>query len=142
MSGIKQPLTYSGRSRGVDDARTVLPRKASKCAADGKKPWTVQYFSGSAPFSPGLANGRIDLCSGRTLSLKYYATHVANTKLPGQISTTPVGFVTAKGSPMAKALSGAADELIANGDHAKIFGNWGVGGIEITKPVLNPPTSF
>jgi ABC-type amino acid transport substrate-binding protein len=43
---------------------------------------------------------------------------------------------------MAKALSGAADELIANGDHAKIFGKWGVGGIEITKPVLNPPTSF
>jgi hypothetical protein len=36
----------------------------------------------------------------------------------------------------------AADELIANGDYAKIFGNWGVGGIEITKSALNPPTSF
>jgi hypothetical protein len=27
-------------------------------------------------------------------------------------------------------------------DNAKISGKWGVGGIEITKPVLNPPTSF
>ena len=43
---------------------------------------------------------------------------------------------------MAKALSGAVDELIANGDYAKIFDRWGVAGIEITKSALNPPTSF
>lgn len=69
MSGIKQPLTYSGRSRGVDDARTVLLRNGSKCAAAGKKPWTVQYFSDSAPMFLGLPNGGIDLYFGPTLSL-------------------------------------------------------------------------
>ncbi len=142
MSGIKQPLTYSGRSRGVDDARTVLLRIASRRAAAGQSPWTVQHFSDSAPIFLGLANGKIDLHSGPTLSLKYDATHVANTKFLGQVSITPAGFVTAKGSPMAKAPSDATDELIANGDHAKIFDKWGVGGIEITKSALNLPTSF
>ena len=91
MSGIKQPLTYSGRSRGVDDARTVLLRDASEFAAAGKKPWTVQYFSDSAPIFPGLANGKIDLYFGPTPSLKYDATHVANTNFLGQISTIRSG---------------------------------------------------
>ncbi len=43
---------------------------------------------------------------------------------------------------MAKALSSAVGELIANGDCAKILRKRGVGGIEITKSALNPPTSF
>ena len=141
MSGITQPLSYSGRSRGIDHARAVLLRNASRCAAADKKPWAVRYFSDSAPIFLGLANGKIDLYAGPTLSLKYDATHVANTKFLGQISTTPVGFVTAKGPPIANALSDAVDELIPNDDDAKIFDKCG-GGIEITKSVLNPPTSF
>jgi polar amino acid transport system substrate-binding protein len=49
--------------------------------------------------------------------------------------------VTAKGSPIAKARSGAVNELIANGDYAKIFARWGIGGDEITSSTLNPATT-
>ena len=122
--------------------QTLLTSNASKCAADGKKPWTVQYFSDSAPIFLGLANGKVDLYFGPTLSLKYDATHIAGTKFLGQISSTPVGFVTAKNSPIAKALSDAVNELIANGDYATIFAKWGVGGDLISKSVLNPATTF
>ena len=122
--------------------QTLLTSNASKCAASGKQPWTVQYFSDSAPIFLGLANGKVDLYFGPTLSLKYDATHIAGTKFLGQISSTPVGFVTAKNSPIAKALSDAVNELIANGDYAKIFAKWGVGGDLITKSVLNPSTTF
>jgi polar amino acid transport system substrate-binding protein len=122
--------------------QTLLTSNASKCATEGKKPWTVQYFSDSAPIFLGLANGKVDLYFGPTLSLKYDASHIAGTKFLGQISSTPVGFVTAKNSPVAKALSGAVNELIANGDYAKIFAKWGVGGDLITKSVLNPATTF
>ena len=122
--------------------QTLLTDSASKCAAAGKKPWTVQYFSDTAPIFLGLANGKLDLYFGPTLSLKYDATHIAGTKFLGQISSTPVGFVTAKNSPIAKALSAAVNELIANGDYAKIFAKWGVGGDLITKSVLNPSTTF
>jgi polar amino acid transport system substrate-binding protein len=122
--------------------QTLLTGNASKCSAAGKKPWTVQYFSDSAPIFLGLANGKVDLYFGPTLSLKYDAAHIAGTKFLGQISSTPVGFVTAKNSPVAKALSDAVNELIANGGYAKIFAKWGVGGDLITKSVLNPATTF
>lgn len=122
--------------------QTLLTSNASKCAASGKQPWTVQYFSDSAPIFLGLENGKVDLYFGPTLSLKYDATHIAGTKFLGQISSTPVGFVTAKNSPIAKALSDAVNELIANGDYAKIFAKWDVGGDLITKSVLNPATTF
>jgi ABC-type amino acid transport substrate-binding protein len=61
-----------------------------------------------------------------------------------RISSTPVGFVTAKGSPIAKALSDAVNELIANGDYTKILAKWGVAGTdEITKSrsTRRPPSN-
>ena len=83
----------------------ILTNGAAKCAAAGKKPYKVQYFSDSAPIFLGLANGKVDMMFGPTLSLKYDAGHVPGTKFLGQISSTPVGFVTAKGSPLAKPIS-------------------------------------
>ena len=142
ISAISDACGYTIATSPGSTFQTLLTSNASKCAADGKKPWTVQYFSDSAPIFLGLANGKVDLYFGPTLSLKYDAAHIAGTKFLGQISSTPVGFVTAKDSPIAKALSGAVNELIANGDYAKIFAKWGVGGDLITKSVLNPATTF
>ena len=122
--------------------QALLTDSAGKCAAAGKKPWTVQYFSTSAPIFLGLANGKVDLYFGPALGLEYDAKHIAGTKFLGQISSTPVGFVTAKGSPVAKALSAAVNELIANGDYAKIFAKWGITGDQVTSSVLNPATTF
>jgi polar amino acid transport system substrate-binding protein len=142
ISTITSACGYTIGTGSGTTFQTLLTDSASKCAAAGKKPWTVQYFSDTAPIFLGLANGKLDLYFGPTLSLKYDATHIAGTKFLGQISSTPVGFVTAKNSPIAKALSAAVNELIANGDYAKIFAKWGVGGDLITKSVLNPATTF
>jgi polar amino acid transport system substrate-binding protein len=142
ISAITDACGYTIATAPGSTFQTLLTSNAAKCATDGKKPWTVQYFSDSAPIFLGLANGKVDLYFGPTLSLKYDATHIANTKFLGQISSTPVGFVTAKNSPVAKALSAAVNELIANGDYAKIFAKWGVGGDLISKSVLNPATTF
>ena len=142
ISAITGACGYTIATAPGSTFQTLLTSSASKCAAAGKKPWTVQYFSDSAPIFLGLANGKVDLYFGPTLSLKYDAAHIAGTKFLGQISSTPVGFVTAKNSPIAKALSDAVNELIANGDYAKIFAKWGVGGDLIAKSVLNPATTF
>lgn len=142
ISAITDACGYTIATSPGSTFQTLLTGSASKCAAAGKKPWTVQYFSDSAPIFLGLANGKVDLYFGPTLSLKYDAAHIAGTKFLGQISSTPVGFVTAKNSPIAKALSDAVNELIANGDYAKIFAKWGVGGDLIAKSVLNPSTTF
>jgi polar amino acid transport system substrate-binding protein len=116
----------------------ILTTGAEKCAAAGKKPYTVQLFADSAPIWLGLANGKVDVYFGPTLSLKYDATHVPNTKFLGQFSSTPVGFVTANGSPVAKALSDAVNKLIADGDYARILGKWGVTSSGIPRSAVNP----
>ncbi|QMU73843.1 transporter substrate-binding domain-containing protein [Streptacidiphilus sp. P02-A3a] len=116
----------------------ILTAGASKCASVGKKPYTVQYFTDTAPIILGLANGKVDIYFGPTLSLKYDAAHIAGTKYLGQISATPVGFVTAKNSPLAKALTDAVNKLIANGDYAKIFAKWGVTGTGVSTSQVNP----
>lgn len=116
----------------------ILTDGASKCAAAGKDAYKVQYFSDSAPIFLGLANGKVDIMFGPTLSIKYDAAHVPNTKFLGQISSTPVGAVVAKGSPLAKPLSDAINALIADGSYAKIFAKWGVTDTAITSSQINP----
>jgi polar amino acid transport system substrate-binding protein len=116
----------------------ILTQGAAKCAAAGKKPYTVQYFADSGPIFLGLANGKVDVYFGPTLSLQYDAKNVANTKFLGQISSTPVGFVTGKGSPVAKALTAAVNKLISDGDYGKILAKWGVTSSGIPASALNP----
>ncbi|MFC0439970.1 transporter substrate-binding domain-containing protein [Kutzneria buriramensis] len=116
----------------------ILTSGADKCAAAGKKPYTVQLFSDTAPIWLGLANGKVDVYFGPTLSLKYDEKHVPNTKFLGQFSSTPVGFVTGKGSPVAKAVSDAVNKLIKTGDYAKILAKWGVDSSGIPQSAVNP----
>ena len=118
--------------------QTILTANAKKCAAAGRTPYTVQYFSDNAAIWLGLANGRIDVYFGPTLSLEYDAAHVPNVKFLSQISSTPVGFVTVKGSPLAKLLSEAVNELIADGEYAKILGKWSITGNGIAASAVNP----
>jgi polar amino acid transport system substrate-binding protein len=120
----------------------ILTDGASKCSGVGKKPYKVQYFSDSAPIFLGLANGKVDIDFGPTLALKYDATHVPGTKYLGEISTTPVGFVTKKDSRLSPVLSDAVNKLIDDGDYAKIFKKWGVPGTGIAKSQVNPPPTF
>jgi polar amino acid transport system substrate-binding protein len=120
----------------------ILENSKAKCAAGGKQPYTVQYFADTAPIWLGLANGKIDVYFGPTLSLKYDATHIPGTKFLSQFSSTPVGFVTARNSPLAPALRDAVNKLIASGDYAKILAKWGVTDSGIPKSAINPPSSL
>jgi polar amino acid transport system substrate-binding protein len=122
--------------------QTILQKDASKCAAAGKQPYTVQYFSDNAAIWLGLANGHIDVYFGPTLSLKYDASHVANVKFLSQISSTPVGFVTVKGSPLAKILTEAVNKLIADGDYAKILAKWSIAGYGVSSSQVNPAATL
>ncbi len=120
----------------------ILTQGAAKCRAAGRHPYTVRYFTDNAPIFLGLANGRVDIYFGPTLSLRYQSAHVPNTRFLGQIGTTPVGFVTAKGSPIAKALGDAVNKLIADGAYAKILAKWGVAGIGVATSQVDPPATL
>lgn len=116
----------------------ILTKGASECTAAGKAPFTAQYLADNAAIILGLQNGKIDLYFGPTLSVEYEAHHIAGTRYLGQISSTPVGFVTAKGSPLAGALSAAVNELISDGAYARIFTKWGLAGSQIAQSQVNP----
>ena len=121
----------------------ILTTNAPKCQAAGKSAYNVQYFNDTAPIFLGLANGKLDAYFGPTLSLQYDAVHIPDTKFLGQVSSTTVGFVTGKGSPLAKPISDAVNELITNGDYAKILGKWGVATSSgITKSEVNPAATL
>jgi polar amino acid transport system substrate-binding protein len=120
----------------------ILENDKAKCATSGKQPYAVQYFADQAPIWLGLANGKIDVYFGPTLSLKYDATHIPNTKFLSQFSSTPVGFVTGKAAPIAPALRDAVNKLIASGDYARILTKWGVTDSGIDKSAINPPSSL
>lgn len=120
----------------------ILTAGAPKCAAAGKKPYKVTYFADTAPIFLGLANGKVDIYFGPTLGVKYDQKRLPGTKFLGEVSTTPVGFVTKKGSPVAQALTDAVNKLIADGDYARIFKKWGVPGTGIATSELNPPATF
>ena len=67
----------------------ILETDEAKCAAAGKKPYTVQYFADSAPIWLGLANGKIDVYFGPTLSLKYDADPRAEHQVPEPVQLHP-----------------------------------------------------
>ncbi|WOC14174.1 transporter substrate-binding domain-containing protein [Gordonia sp. MP11Mi] len=122
--------------------QTLLETHADDCAKQGKEPWTVQYFADQGPIVLGLQNGKVDLMFGPTLSLRYAAQHIPNTKFLGELTTTPVGFVTAKGSPIAPALNAAVNKLIDTGDYHRIFEKWGVTQTEVKRSEINPSATF
>lgn len=142
VSSLTDVCGYTVATTPGSTFQTLLSSHVADCAKAGKKPWTVQYFNDTAPIFLGLANGKVDLYFGPVLSLKYDEKHVPGTKFLGQISSTPVGFVTAKNSGLAQALTDAVNKLIETGDYAKIFDKWDVADTKIEKSTVNPPSTF
>jgi polar amino acid transport system substrate-binding protein len=141
LSQVTAITQLCGRTIGTGAGttfQTILQNNAAKCAAQGKKPYTVQYFSDNAAIWLGLANGRLDAYFGPTLNLEYDAAHVPNVKFVGQISSTKVGFVLAKGSPLSGVLAKAMNELIADGAYQRILQKWSITGNGITTSQVDP----
>lgn len=145
LKAVKSITDLCGLTIGTGAGTTfqeILTDDADQCSKAGKKPYTVDYYSDNSAIWLGLANGRIDVYFGPTLGLKYDATHVANVKFLSQISSTAVGFVTAKGSPLAKVLAAAINKLISDGTYAKILAKWSITGYGVAGSQVNPAPSF
>ncbi|WGL53282.1 ABC transporter substrate-binding protein [Nocardioides sp. BP30] len=120
----------------------ILDAGVKECSAAGLKPYTPKYYSDNASILLGLQNGQTDLYFGPTLGDKYLVAHQPNLKFLGEVSSTDVGFVTAKGSPLAHVLVDAVNELIHDGTYEKIFAKWGVAGSGISQSEFNPKPAF
>ncbi|MDF0530586.1 transporter substrate-binding domain-containing protein [Tsukamurella sp. 8F] len=120
----------------------LLEKGKNDCAKEGKPSYTVQYYNDNGAITLALQTKKADVQFGPTLSLQYTEGKIPGTKYLGQISSTTVGFVTKKGSPLARLLVDAVNKLIETGDYAKIFAKWGVAETGIKKSELSPAPSF
>ncbi|MFW0790557.1 transporter substrate-binding domain-containing protein [Gordonia sp. CPCC 205333] len=120
----------------------ILDNGKTQCAAKGKPVYEVQYFADNAPIFTGLQKGTIDAYFGPTLALTVLPTRLTGTRYLGEISKTPVGIVTPKGSAFAPAIQSAINGLISNGQYAAIFKKWGVPDSAVPRSEINPDPGF
>lgn len=145
VDSVKSLLDVCGLKVATSPGTTfqkLLESNKAECAKAGKQPYTVQYFADTAPIYLGLQNGKVDVYFGPTLSLKVLITKIPGTRYLGEVTHTKVGFVTAKGSPLAPALNAAVNSLIKDGTYAKLFAKWNVADSVIAKSEINPSPSF
>ena len=120
----------------------ILEKGTGQCTSKGKPAYTVQYLDDQGAIVLNLQNNRVDAYFGPTLSLRYLVDKVPGTTFLGEYSTTVVGFVTAKGSPIAPAISHAINTLIARGEYQKLFEKWKVPTSALPKSEVNPTAGF
>nr|WP_245555573.1 ABC transporter substrate-binding protein [Gordonia soli] len=120
----------------------ILEKGVARCTSQGKPPYTVQYLDEQGAIILSLQNNRVDAYFGPTLSLRYLVDKVPGTTFLGEYSTTVVGLVTAKGSPIAKAISQAINTLIARGEYQKLFEKWKVSSSALPRSEINPTANF
>ncbi|WP_019203113.1 ABC transporter substrate-binding protein [Tsukamurella sp. 1534] len=120
----------------------ILEKGTAQCTSKGKPAYTVQYLDEQGAIILSLQNNRSDAYFGPTLSLRYLASKVPGTRFLGEYSTTLVGFVTAKGSPLAPAISRAVNALIERGEYRRLFEKWQVPSSAVPRSEVNPQAGF
>lgn len=120
----------------------ILEAGNDQCEQAGLDPITAKFFSDTSSIILGLQNGQTDLYFGPTLADKYLVAHQPGLAFLGEVSSTDVGFVTAKGSPLAPVLVDALNALVADGTYAEIFAKWGLPDSGIDASELNPEPAF
>lgn len=121
----------------LDDAE----QRSEACVAAGKDPIDVQAFQSHTEAVAALVSGRIDAWLTDATVVGYAVDHsdgklaIAEDK---PYDTVPIGIALPKDDgDLAEAVRGAVQELIDNGDYAKILGKWGISNVAIDKAVIN-----
>ncbi|MCA1223482.1 ABC transporter substrate-binding protein [Streptomyces sp. 8L] len=140
---ITSLVQLCGKNIGVGAGTTfeaTLNSQKAQCARAGKKPYQVKVYSDNGAALTSLQQGRIDITMSTINGLRYEASQpAAGVKFLNEFQRLDVGFALKKGSPLAKPLQAAVNELIADGTYAKILAKWGVRDSAITTSRISPP---
>lgn len=145
ITGPADVLELCGKTVATGPGTTfqeLITQSQPKCQAAGKPQIKLSLFDSLAESVQALQQGRADVYFGPTAGNKYLAAHTSGIKFLSQYSTTPVGFVFSKASPLEKPIQAAVNALIANGDYAKILAKWDVADLGVSTSQLNPSPNF
>lgn len=121
----------------------ILVRWDEENKAKGLEPVAFQYYDDDSASTLALQSGRADLTFGPNASAAYKAAKDGKTKEVGTLNggwplTAEIAFTTQKGNGLAVAAQAALNQLIEDGDYAKILDRWGLSSEAIQKSELNP----
>lgn len=120
----------------------VVKQSAACVAAGSAKPVTSVFSDQNKTFL-ALSSGRVQVVVAGGVG-NAYAVDKSEGKFTisgpsyDQVKT---GIAVPKGTTMAKAVQGAVNELIANGEYTKILAKWGAAGLKITESEINVAAS-
>lgn len=120
-----------------------LPALSKACTKAGKKPITIQQYTGQDQATNAVVLGKVDAMSADS-PITAYAIKQSGGKLQqaGQImEAAPYGWPIKKGSGLVQAMQKALQSLIDNGTYAQICKKWGVQAGEIKKATINGAVS-
>ncbi|KQO77706.1 ABC transporter substrate-binding protein [Rhizobium sp. Leaf262] len=147
ITSIKEPKDAAGLriivGAGTNQERILLKWSDENVAA-GLNPIELQYYDDQATQLVALAAGRADVIVQPHAQLVFIAARDKNIKRVGTLSAgwperSDVAITTRKGSGLADALTIATNDLIKNGNYAKILAQWHLSEEALPESKTNPP---
>jgi polar amino acid transport system substrate-binding protein len=142
------PSSLCGTTVGVESGSatvSIAKTLSAQCQSQGKSAITALVFPTDANAVVALQSGRVDV----VLDDRVVAQHLAATQaskygvvLPNLGTPFLYAFVVSKKNPqLSKAVAAALNQLVTNGDYAKICAKYGISGDSlVTKATINAGT--
>jgi polar amino acid transport system substrate-binding protein len=114
-------------------------RQSTACEKGGSAKPVTMVFSDQSKTFLALSSGRAEVVVAGGVGNAYAVDKSEGKFIVSGPSYDEVktGIAVPKGTSMAKAVQGAVNELIANGEYAKILAKWGGSGLKITTSEIN-----
>jgi polar amino acid transport system substrate-binding protein len=134
-----------GKHIAVQTATTEaddLTARSKKCTDAGKSAITIDQFQNQDEATAAAVSGKDDAMSADSPVIAYAVKQAGGrlAALGDAYGTAPYGYVLKldAAKDLAKAISDAVNELMANGQYQQILDHWGVGAGAISKSEVNP----
>ncbi|AEW93304.1 MULTISPECIES: ABC transporter substrate-binding protein [Streptomycetaceae] len=130
-------------SSGTNQEKILLDWSAKDVKA-GLKPVDVRYYQRASDYYLALQSHRIDAYLGPDPTAAYHCAVSGRTRIVGTLSgggslTGKIAATTRKGDGLVKAYADAINEVIRNGDYAKVLARWGLSAEAVPRSEINPP---
>jgi polar amino acid transport system substrate-binding protein len=134
-----------GKHIAVQTATTEaddLTARSKKCTDTGKSAITIDQFQNQDEATAAAVSGKDDAMSADSPVIAYAVKQAGGrlAALGDAFGTAPYGYVLKLDSAggLAKAISDAVNELMANSQYQQILDRWGVAAGAISKSEVNP----
>lgn len=124
----------------ADSVIPVLNDQSTKCTTAGKQAISVQTFADQGAATLAVASKQVDATTATVTNLAYISSQASGQFQIGgpKYQYVLIGISAKKGNGMADAIAKGINQLISNGEYAKILQTYGVQKDAIKNASVNP----